>query len=425
MKRNLGSNTLSLLFCLAALVAIDVFLIPADYAYLSIRPNPYLVLSVLFASLFGLSMSFVASFLTSCAFLLSVHLNLNYEEVETLIDFTYLSTPIAIFILSVVLGELSDRRLRQLAGVKKELSDLQRIDELSKRKFAEQGKEITELKKRLVSRLDTTRSLFETARAFHSLDEEELLENLLRAIKKLYKTEAVDLVPLSETNGPELGGLSRKAIRLRQQVTLTDLLKEREVTGPVTLALPIVFDEEVEYILEVSEIPFLEYVPSNFRISEIYGQWISSSLKFSRSFRRSERQNIWNEELKVHRHHYFVDRISEEFERARTFMLPLSILRVTLKRKEGVGASKFFVIQRLFTGIAGRGIRKLDFIAEGRTPEEFLIVMPVSDRTRALEVWEPIEAEFSRVGLSEFEGKLVEWKPEMENLDSFLEEALR
>lgn len=423
MRGNLRSNTLSLLVCVLILIAVDVYLIPNDFAFMEIRPNPYLVLSIIFASLYGLSMSFIASLLTGGAYLVSVHMNLNYEEVESLIDMAYLSTPISILALSVILGELSDRRQRRIRSLQKELSDLGKMEELTRKKTSEQGKEITELRKRLVSRLDTTRSLFETARSFHSLEEEELLANLKLALQKLYKTSAVELIDVSETRIPELGSLSRKAIRLRQQVTLVDLLKEKDLAGSVSLALPIILDEEVEYLVEVSEIPFLEYIPSNFRISEIYGQWIASSLGFGRRYRRSERQSIWNEELKVHRYHYFEERIGEEFSRSRTYMLPLSILRVKLTHDEGVPPSKFFVIQKLFTGVASRGIRKLDFISEGSSPGEFLVVMPVSDRSKALEVWGPIEAEFSRIGLSQLSGKLVEWNPEMERLEDLLSEV--
>lgn len=423
MRRDRWSNSISLLICVLVLVLVDIYLIPNDFGYMNVKPNPYLVLSVFFSSLYGLTMSFIAGLVCASAFLLSVHLNLNYDEVESLIDFTYLSIPIGLMALSVILGELSDRRLRWEQSLKKELSDLSKVEGMMKARAQEQEKEITELKKRLVSRLDTTRSFFETARSFHSLDEDDLLENLTQALKKLFKTTKVELLPMSGVRSAELCTLSQKAIRLKKQVTIADLLREKDGAGTVSLVLPIILDDEVEYLLELSEIPFLEYIPSNFRISEIYGQWISSSLSYGRNFRRSERQNIWNEELKVHKYHYFEDRIEEEFERAKSFMLPLSILKISLRKEPDWSPAKFLMIQKLFVGVASKEIRKLDYISEGKVEGEFLIVMPVSDESKATEIWIGIKEKFLKLDIASFDVKITEWSPEMENVEALIAEG--
>jgi hypothetical protein len=414
------SNLTSLLVGLLLLVLVDVYLLPADFAYMNARPNPYFLLSILFSVVYGLSMSFIAGTLSAVTFLLTVHLNLNYEEVETLIDFTYLSIPIATLAVSVILGELSDRARRRELSLRKEFTDLSKVEDLLKAKVGEQGKEITELRKRLVSRLDTTRSFFETARSFHSLDEDELLANLTLAMKKLFKTASVNLIPMSTVKPSELGSLSQMSIRLKRQVTLADLLRDKDSTSSATLILPIVLDDEVEYLLELSEIPFLEYVPSNFRISEIYGQWISSSLGYGRNFRRSERQSIWNEELRVHKYHYFVGRIEEELERAKTFMLPLCILRINIQGKSEDSAEKFLMVQKLFAGAASKELRKLDYISEGQSPGEFLVVLPLSDAEKALVVWSAVSNSFSKLSVGEARVKIIEWTPEMESVEALL-----
>lgn len=409
MKRFLTPYTFTVL-TLLVLIGIDIYFLKDEFAFFAVNPHPFLILSVVIASLYGLRPALFAAAISSATYLIDVHLNLNYMEVETLLDFKYLSTPILLTVTSVIVGEVKQRSLDKISRLNSDIDNLRKGETLHIARETGQEKEITELKKRLVSRLQTTSSFYEIATSFHALDEKILLENFSSALVQLFKGAEVDLMRLPAKNEKALDFLTRESLRTGKIMTIKEgtLVRNFDSNADrVLLSLPLIVNGKIEFIARVSKIPFLEYIPSQFRIAEIYAAWVGSSLAFERTFRSSEDKKIWNELLQVYHWTYFRDRLDEEFARSLAYMLPLSVMKIRIENFPGLSSQKATLVRKLVSGLATQAIRKLDYIAEGEFPDEFVVLFPIADEALSRKVMEKIDYDFTEFRLRNTEQNIT------------------
>lgn len=447
MNKVLKSPYLFLAICLGILYGIDQFILKDSFAYLNINPNPYMIMAVVLAALFGLRVALISSVMASAVFLLDVHLNLNYQEVETLFDFQFLSIPLMLSITAVIVGELRQRSLDRIHRYQKTISNFEKSESYLHNKETIHQKEIAELKKRLVSKLDTVRSFYDIAKSLYTVDQKELLNNFLRVINKQFKVDemaiyAVDaaeekftLVARTEKgefaevlNVHDLDIIAAQSLKLRKLTTIEDVYsieKFNETRSHALLGAPIVVQGAVSYLIIIHEIPFLEYIPSNFKILELYSEWLSSALTYAKHYHHSLNHNIWNESLNIYRFRYFRDRINEEFQRSKTFMLPLSLLKIEIVNVEGMTLEKYELVKKLLCGIVSQKVQKLNYLVEGKYENQIYGVFPISNSGQVLPLAHDIEKEFHRLNLQGERGnvlirtEIAEFEPSMGTLADF------
>lgn len=447
MKRVYKTPYLFLAVCLGILYGIDQFILTDSFAYLNINPNPYMILAVILAALFGLKVALISSIMASGVFLLDVHLNLNYQEVETLFDFQYLSIPLMLSITAVIVGELRQRSLDRIRLYKKTISNFEKSESYLHNKETIHQKEIAELKKRLVSKLDTVRSFYEIAKSLYTVDQKDLLQNFLSVINKQFKVDemAIYAVDTAEENFnlvsrtekgdfleklelDKLDLIAAQALKLRKLTTIEDvysLEKFNETRTHALLASPIILQGSVSYLIIIHQIPFLEYIPSNFKILELYSEWLAAALTYSKHYHHSLNHNIWNESLNIYRFRYFRDRINEEFQRSKTFMLPLSLLKIEILNTESMSQEKYDLVKKLLCGIVSQKVQKLNYLVEGKFENQIYGVFPISNQGQVLPLAHEIEKEFLRLNLQGDSGivhirtEIVEFEPSMNSIGDF------
>ncbi len=448
MNKKLFKNRNAILeFGVAALVLIDVYLLKGSFAYQDLNPNPYLILSVILSSIYGLRMAFMSVAVCSAAYLITLHLNLNYQEIETLFDFTYLSTPIFMGISSVIIGELRQRSLSRIMILDQEINMKTKNQDFLIQKDSLHEKEISELKKRLVSKLDTVRSFYDIATSFHSVEEDVLLKNFISALVRSLKTDKIVIYKVHETGQhirlaaqsegytfpleilySELDPLSRAALTQKKISTIQDVFLDKNlaVKETVLISVPLLIEGNLEYLVSIYEVPFLEYIPSNFKMVDLYGKWLSSSLVYGRLYHHSMSNNVWNEQLQIYHYKFFKDHIDDEFMRAKTFQLPLTVLRVGLKNTGAMSESKVFHIKKIVCGLLAQSVRSLDYICEGKDDEDFYVIFPVFDSVGVKNILSKVQNEFKLLGLKGdhdqqvgLESNLVEWNSNMQSVQEF------
>jgi polysaccharide biosynthesis protein PelD len=452
VKRILKSPYLFLFISLATLAGIDHYLIKDSHAYMNINPNPYMILAVIMAALFGLKVAIISSIACATVFLIDLHSNLNYQEVETIFDFQFLSIPLMLSITAVIVGELRHRSLERIQKYKKIISNYEKSESYLQNKETIHQKEIAELKKRLVSKLETVRSFYEIAKSLYTVDQKELLHNFLKVLHKQFKVDEMAVYGvdsneetftlLSRTEKghfadtmtlPELDVICAQATKLRKLVTIEDvysLEKFNESRSSSLLASPVILQGKVAYLIVIHEIPFLEYIPSNFKIFELYSDWLASALTYAKLYHHSLNHNIWNEALNIYRFRYFRDRIKEEFQRSKTFMLPLSLLKIEIVNAESMSEEKYDVVKKLLCGIVSQRVQKLNYLVEGKFENQLYGVFPISSALHVTPHALDIESEFKRLNLQGEEGiihlktKVVEFEPSMETLQDFAGEFI-
>lgn len=441
MKPFLRSPYAFLVCALVILVVVDVYAIPESFAFMDLNPNPYLVLSVVLAAFYGLRVALVSSLAASVVYLFSVHLNLNYQVVETLFDFEYLSIPILLTVISVIIGELKQRSLNHIQNLEVALDDQKKIQQHLSGKESTQEKEIAELKKRLVSKLDTARSFYDVATSFQSIEEDTLLENFQKALVRLFKTKEVSVYRVLEEkstlqlwHGSEelafegMDALTKESLRTKKQTSLQDVYSLKMYThgkNETLLAIPIMVNGRIEFLARISGISFLDYIPSNFKISELYTEWLGSSLVYGRNYLNSMKSNVWNDQLQVYQHRYFEERISEEFNRSKAYMLPLTLIKFTIDSLDGLPGSRVHAIKKILSGLLSHSIRKLDYITEGKGDNEFLVVLPIFDAAGAQEVEKVVSEKFRKLNLQgpgravQLKSSIREFDPSMNGVEDF------
>jgi hypothetical protein len=443
-RQYLTSPYAFLILALGTLAAIDLFVLKNPSAFLLIDPNPVLLVGLILSVLYGLRVAIVATAACSATYMALVHLTTNYNQVETVFDLEHLARPLIMGTVSIIFGELKQRSMDKIADLRRVLSDQQKLENYLKSKETLHEQEISELKKRLVSKLDTVRSFYEIAQSFQSMDEEALLKNFIYAVAKQFKMNDVfiyridhdslkaDLAAQSEHSSfPEslpldhMDPLALRAIREQKLVTIQEsgLLAKAE---SLLLSVPLVVNGKTEYVVGVHDVPFLEFIPSNFKVLDIYAKWVTSALEYGRTYHHSMSNNIWNEQLEIYRYRYFQDRISEEFSRSQAFLLPLTLLQIRLVDMGTPSLQKATTIRKILCGIIHGHIRKLDYVTEGRNPDEFFVVFPILDSDSANITARAIETELSNLRLQGESGtvaldcKVMEFKPEMGSVQEFL-----
>jgi len=433
---------------------------PDNLALHGVNPHPYFIISVLIAGYYGLRIAFFSSVLFSALYMSLLHYQTDYQVVETLIDLKFLSFPLLLILTSVIIGELRQKVLDNISSSGKTLNDKSsQISQLQK-KIDLLTRESLELKQRLISKVDTYNILLDSMKSLNTFDIDELLDNFIKVLKKELSVEKVAIYHYQENKNTLClhsyyfsdGTTPAKTIDIRKEkpaliqnslntngvTSLKDIfshLEFNEKKGESLLVGPV-FSEGVENIdrdpyamVVIYDMPFLKYIPSNFSLFKILIDLLSFMIQKSQKYNRMSSYNVIDSELNIYKHSYFLDRISEEFEQAKTYMLPLVLIQVKIENLEKIDEKKLMSILVLISTTIKENIRKMDCVAKGEEPGKWFVLLPLTSEDKAEEVISnihntlesiqpPINDKGSRLILSH---KKVTFGPEHETVQQFLD----
>lgn len=381
-------------------------------AFYGISPHPYLVISIILSAYYGLKFALILSPILSIQYLILLHYQTDYQAVETIITVKYLSLPLAIIILSALVGEFKTRSLDRVNLLKADNKDKEELTVNLIDKINLATKESYEIKKQLVNKLDTTTSIFSKVKGLNALNKDKLFDNFMEIINEqlsikssaiyllnikkdtlnLYKSsldQKTSDIPasLDIINGIE-DKIIKKAIESKSLVSIKDIYNDKELLKDFNsvLACPIQMKDTFYGIIIIYKMPFLQYSPSNFKLLELYCDWLANSLSHALEFETMTRNSIFNPTLNIYTNRYFLDRIKEELALAKRYKTQFAIISYRIINTNMTTDTHLARIRKLFTSILNHNTRKMDYIAEGETPDIFYSLINMTEKSQYKEL---------------------------------------
>lgn len=381
------------------LIMLAYFFSPENIAWYGLAPHPYFVVSILLSGYFGLQFALAISMLLSLQYMILLHFQTDYQQVETLLTLEYFILPIAIIILSSLLGEFRTRTQARINSVEKKKLESDNITHSLLGRINMMNKESLELKKQIITKLDTTGHIFKMTSRLQSLNlsdiidgYKEILTETLHVdeaviyrldptkqafipIKKVYQQEASYLdqeIPIADIKDP----IFYNAFTNKALTTIDNIDDEKALlsNSDTILAMPILVMGDVFGMVKVNQMPFLNYTPSNFQLLELYTQWMANSISYALEYHNISRQSIMNPQLDIFTNYYFHQRLTEEYDQAKRYNSHFSLVRMSLKTPPE-NTLKLEHIRKVISQIIKKYSRTMDCICEGSDQTTFDIIL--------------------------------------------------
>ena len=400
-RKNLFKDTFLFIFVALSIVGINYYFNPKNLAMQGINPHPLLVLSVLFSAYRGFKFSFIASISSALVYFGLYLSQVDFQEVEDVYSLENIIFPITMIIISVLVGDLQQRTLSRVSFWKSKFDENRNYHTKLEEKQEILEKEIHHLKKKIVTKLDTIKSLHESAVKLNSLNVEQLTENFMGVVnervdvKKAYfyiynnEEEKFEFASPSSASIDEIESYSIEddltvamAIKQKKMITIRNLLsaeKVKEDFKGALIAYPVFYNDDLYGVYVVLDMPFLEFVPQNINIiAELVG-WFEESLNVAINYEASEVGAEADIRFKAYKYKYFKKRISEEMVLAQTYNIPLFVLKVSLSNLDQASQYKQRMLKKFVIEFFRSGFRSIDPVCLGRTDDEILVIL-LSDR---------------------------------------------
>jgi hypothetical protein len=379
------------------LLIIGFKFFPENPALIGYIPHPYFIISILFSAYAGLRSAIVMSIVLSLQILLILHFNVDYQEVETILDYKYLSIPITILIISVVLGEFKTRQNKKVINFKIKQAEQDEIIKSLMGQVEFLNEESQEIKKELVSKLDTFVTASSRMKRFQLKDENDIIFELMDLLETDLGVTKARAFMFKESTGsysatvPEENDndilndpLFLAAIETKKPASIKEHLRNNPNTKTLLMACyPIVQEEKVTGVIAILELNFLDYTPGNMLSIKQIIHWAEACLDYAKEIRILSQNSIINPELRIHTRQYFLDRLIEEHEFAQRYNKTIHIIKVEIDGLMSLAPLKKSYARKLISQNLISTLRKMDCICEGARQDVFYVILHLPDPTHS------------------------------------------
>lgn len=393
-------KTISFSLTLFALIASGFIFSPQNIAFFKVTPHPYIVASIVLSSFYGFSFAINFSVVAIAVYMGLIHFQTDFQNVDTIFSLDYLTLPILMILISVILGELKTRSVLYIRTTEGELRESSKSSDVLLKKVKDLSADNYDLKKKLLNKLDTFKSVMSLTRGFQSLKSHELIDfyfdsvqnevnariagfyqiddigDSLKLVKSNGSRKLRDTI-LVESPGDELIQLSfdtRGTVSIRDLYQSTNYIpRDKEQS---LLCSPIYLNEDLYGIMVIYDVPFLDYVPSNFALLEILTQWFERSIAYAHKFSLLTTNSIFNNQLEVYTYQYFKEKIIEDYEAAKRYKIEHFLLTIEINN----ALDKNDTIRKFVAQVLKANTRKTDVVTEGADDKAFCLLVPFTDK---------------------------------------------
>ena len=378
---------------------------PENIAYYGVHPHPFLVLSIFLSSIYGLFYSFLISITLSAFYLILLHFQIDYQEVETLFQVKFLTMPFVMVFTSTIIGDIKERDKKKILSLEQVTVEKDKSLKVQIDKNDILLKQERDLRRQLVTKLETTDSLYYLAQKFSTIDLAELYHSTIEIITDQINAESVAIYKIKKDDTKlQLKKASSKVGRkFEQEIFIdenTNVLIQRTIEiGKVStiqninnresftnytkddplLVGPIWNGEDIYGVVVVYDIPFLEYVPHNFRLFKLLCNWFSQSLFSIFRFNALSRNTIMDDRFSVYKFSYFLDRLIAEAESLRSEEDKISILKFILKGFDQIPNDKKIPVKQTVCKIIDNQFNPNECVSTGQEYGEIFVMLPGKD----------------------------------------------
>ncbi|PJB52400.1 MAG: hypothetical protein CO099_12820 [Bdellovibrio sp. CG_4_9_14_3_um_filter_39_7] len=399
-KRILADVFIYIALVLVSLIYAAIF-DPYNLSLYGYEPHPLLLITVILSSYRGLLFAVLGSLFSSTLYLLLIHSQVDYEVVETIFTWSYFSLPATIFFLSIFVGIIRqtthDRYKGFVEADKKREIMLNNLEKNQKKIEIENR----ELKERLVTKEDSIYSLYTISQKMTEIDSSILIDNFFEVLRDhayVAKSEIFETSSDRITSSKGFFGIEKslyekvrdnkllhKSIETKQMKSLMDIDLQSSEEHPIVLSIPLLVEDKLWGVLAIYEIPFLKYVPTTFKMIEIYGKWLSHSLSKADAFNHLEDHIFLDPEFHVYKHDHYLERLAEEIEQAQSCKTKFSVLKLEILNWNILSIGKRKLHKKIIVESLRKLSKKMDVIALGKSENEIeVLVLGSHDRAEGI-----------------------------------------
>lgn len=404
---------------------------PHVLGFLDVDPHPFWAGVLLFGFRYGVAAGFTAGTVSSILYMASAWAageRYRFEELNFYI------LPSFFLIFGVLIGIFTAKNRQALRELQGEREQSKREAALLKGEMDTLNEINRGLEKKVVTRMSTLITLYEGARRLEAVHVDELYPAILEFTTKTLGAEEASLY-LKDEKGWSLAhqfgwkeyerrprhvkpleGITGMAGSAGKIVSLRDFAgKEKDLNempqflGDAVMAGPLKGSRngEVTGVISIQKMPFFNFNSATVNLFSFLLNWGSRSLEQARYVEALRAQEIIDPELQVYSARYFRTRLSQEFQRSRTYYLPLSLGVVRIPGLEFLPPRKKGPFLLLLSSLLRESCRDMDVVAIlGEPTIPFSILWVTASDKQASEMRKKISDNFERLHLEEFEGKL-------------------
>lgn len=388
------------------LQAFNFFFVPDAPGFYGLAPHPYWLGILLFSHRYGMVAGAFTG-IVSAAFFFGANWLLGERYLFE--DVTFYLEPGMFLIVGTVVGYGAQRYRDEIAGLKNDKiagksQESRLMEEIGVLKSV-----ISELEKRIVTRMSTIVTLYEGARRLESVSSEELYPAILTfAAKVLEVDEAAVYVRsggkfvLKESFGWSADtrwprefspdeGIAGRCVSLGKIVTVRDLMGDNTfsktaASGEPLMVGPLKAGEsgDIVGVLCIQKMPFLAFNSAAINLFSFLLSWAQRSLTRAIYVQDIKAQEILDTEFGLYSWRYLKLRLEQEFAHSKIYYLPLSVAFARVVGLDSLPEER----QRTLLMAAGRLLRdvcrKMDVVATCGEPDvSFAVLFLTTSRAQA------------------------------------------
>jgi len=397
---------------LGLLAAINVFWFREAPAYSTFSPHPYFIVILPIAARYGFRAGLFAAALGSAfylAFLLPTRPDISPIDMRS---WEYWGPPLLFMAAGVVLGEIRESANRETRLLQMERDALTRdLTQITRQYQAlSMAKEAMDLS--VITQEQTLTLLYESSQGLRTLSEEEIYPAVLDLLGRYAGAEA-GAIYLADESGLRLKsafgnvpdrpetlpldhGLAGMALDRRRAVSLNACTGPEQECGGFLAAAPLLSGASSPMgVLAVESIPFHKLTPQAIRVLSLLADWCSSSVLNARVYLDTKNQLIADDVTKAYTFQFFLERVEEEYSRARRYKLPLSMLLLRVEGWENIPESRRMEGLALVCQVIRGIIRKIDLLFRHERPDQLILLLPCTPGDGAAVVARKFEEQLS------------------------------
>lgn len=347
------------------------------------EPHPFWLILLLIALRYGLSAGILAGSASAAVFLIY---SWHYSERYLFEDFQFYILPGLFLFVGGALGLVGQKFKDQILNLEAENAQIKELQKNTQTEVESQKNINLQLEKKIVSKSSTLITLYEGARRFDNLNLDELYSAILEFILKnleasqglIYILENnewklksslgfTEAIPQSELlDYLNLVNYQKRSLSIRE--LLQNNPKLTNVNAPLLMG-PLKKGEEGELkaVLLVYALPFQNLSSTTLNLFSFLLLWASRAIGRSFEYEAQKKLQMFDSVLHVFSENYFESRLAEEFERAKTYYLPLSLGRIIISADSLTALQKEYFLKGL-SQILKETLRPMDVIAYSLQP---------------------------------------------------------
>ena len=385
----------------ALLVVVNFFLFRKEMGYVGVNPHPYWIIILLLATRYGYKAGLWSGLTGAILYLVLSQGQKLSMDVMTDFEMLIFKEPLLFIVVGGVIGEIREIQKRVHAELVEDYEELKKTHDTLKTHYSALSEAKQELDGTIISQKDTISTLYDAAQALRSLKENDVYPAVLGLLKNYIGAEAASIYAWHDNNLKLKGsigddrierpqsaetdaGMMGLAIKAGKLVSIKAVMAHEENRGylqsGILICAPIIDTTGKLYgVINVEKLPFVKFNPLTLRMTSLIADWCGSALENATIFQDVKDRDITDEATGAHSSAYLIKRLNEEFQRARRYKTPLSVMIVDLVGFNDFLDEKKDEIMSITSQIIQKMVRGVDLLFRVTTPGRYVLLLPNTD----------------------------------------------